>query len=159
LTARNHHYVPQWLQRRFTGDQDRYFYRDISPERISKPDGSYYTRRKILRWGPEKCFASDDLYSVDFPGRQSDVVEREFFGVIDDQAAKAIDYFVTGEFTPSNDYYTWFLRYLSVQKMRTPKGLDWLRSFGSYAFGPLVTPEALMITLREIGEMHITTWA
>lgn len=157
--SHTHHYVPQWLQRRFLRGECRYFYRDLKPERVTKPDGTYYTRRNTLHWGPEKCFAAEDLYSVNLPGRQSDIVEREFFGAIDDQAAKAIDFFVTGDFAPNNDYYTWFLRYLSVQKMRTPKGLAWLRSFGSYAFGPLLTPEALMGTLREIGELHITTWS
>ncbi len=87
------------------------------------------------------------------------MVERQFFGLLDDRAAKSIDFLVTGSFAPTNDYYKWFLRYLSVQKMRTPKGLDWLRSFGTYAIGPMVTPEALMSTLAAIGEMHITTWA
>jgi hypothetical protein len=159
MVAHIHHYVPQWLQRRFTGNQDRYFYRDLAPERFTKPDGTHYTRRATNRWGPQKCFASEDLYAVNFPGQESDIVEKEFFGIVDDQAAKAIEFFVTGEFPPANDYYMWFLRYLSIQKMRTPKGLDWLRSFGSYAFGPISTPEALMITLRRMGEMHITTWA
>ena len=123
MIARIHHYVPKWLQRRFTGDQDRYFYRDLLPERISKPDGTHYTRRDTHQWGPKQCFASEDLYAVNFPGCQSDIVEKEFFGVIDYQASKSIDFFVTGAFAPKNDYYTSFLRYLSVQKMRTPKDL------------------------------------
>lgn len=159
MTAHTHHYVPQWLQRRFTGNQARYFYRDLSPERFSRPDGTHYTRRATHRWGPNKCFASEDLYTVNFPDCPSDIVEKEFFGVIDDQAAKSIDFFVTGEFAPNSDYYIWFLRYLSIQKMRTPKGLDWLRSFGNYAFGPIQTPEELMTMLHKIGEMHVTTWA
>jgi hypothetical protein len=159
MIAHTHHYVPQWLQRRFLVNQDRYFYRDLTPERFTKPNGTEYTRRATNRWGPKKCFAAEDLYAVNFPGYQSDIVEKEFFGVIDDQAAKSIDFFVSDVLAPHNDYYGWFLRYLSIQKMRTPKGLDWLRSFGSYAFGPIRTPEDLMTRLRQIGEMHITTWA
>ena len=158
-TAHRHHYVPQWLQRRFLGAGNRYYYRDLSPDRISKPGGGHYTRRSTLFWGTENCFAATDLYAARFPGQQSDVVERDFFGLIDDQAAKAIDFFVTGDFAPHNEYYKWFLRYLSVQKMRTPKGLDWLRSFGEYAFGPMSTAAIVLSTLREIGEMHVTTWA
>ena len=159
MIAHTHHYVPQWLQRRFMADQDRYFYRDLAPERFSRPDGTQYTRRATNRWGTKKCFAAEDLYAVNFPGYQSDIVEKEFFGIVDDQAAKSIDFFVTGEFPPENHYYMWFLRYLSIQKMRTPKGLAWLRLFGSNAFGPLRTPEELMITLSQIGEMHVTSWA
>jgi Protein of unknown function (DUF4238) len=159
VTARSHHYVPQWLQRRFLEGESRLFYRDLAPDVVEHPRGSSHVRRATLRWGPEKCFAATDLYAVNLPGHQADVVERQFFGQIDANASRAIKYFADGGYAPQNVYYEWFLHYLSVQKMRTPKGLDWLRSFGDYPFGPRLTREALMSTLASIGDMHITTWA
>jgi uncharacterized protein DUF4238 len=159
MTARIHHYVPQWLQRRFLETETRLYYLDLSPERVRRPDGRFYTRRQLLHWGPQRCFSAVDLYSAQFPGQPMDVVERQFFGLIDDRAAKAAPCIVADEYAPKMEYYTHFLQYLSAQKMRTHKGLDWLRSFAGYAFSaPFDTPEALMSVLQHISEMHITTW-
>lgn len=159
MTARSHHYVPQWLQRRFLCNESRYYYLDLSPERRQSAPGVTYTRQALHRWGPKRCFAQRDLYATGYTDDQIDVVEREFFGEIDDRASQSLEYISSGEYAPSNTHYEWFLRYLSVQKMRTPKGLDWLSSFGSYAFGPINSADELMGLLQHIGEMHVTTWA
>lgn len=160
MTARKHHYVPRWLQYRFLEGASHFHYLDLTPDRVRRPDGGSYTRRDLLRWGPSQCFAATDLYTARFPGKPLDVVEKKFFGLMDDRAAKAVDYFVFDKFAPKNEQYTHFLQYMSAQKMRTPKGLDWLRPFAEYAFGvPFDTSETLMPVLQDISEMHITTWA
>ncbi len=158
MIAHKHHYVPEWLQKRFLCNEDKYFYRDLKPNRVAKSDGTEYVSPSIRHQIPKQCFRSDDLYSVNFPNLQSDIVESKFFGPIDNHAPLAFEFFVTNKLAPSDKFYKQFLNYLSVQKIRTPKGLAWLHSFVSYISKSPPTQEVLMNYLCAIGEMHITTW-
>lgn len=159
-TATSHHYVPQWLQRRFLEGTQRLWYLDLTPDFIGLPDSRVCVRDDLKHWGPKRCFCVDDLYCTHFAGTPADAIEKEFFGPIDGQASDSIQYFATGEYAPSNSFYGRFLKYLSAQKLRTPKGLDWLRKFAGEALRlPMGTAEDLMSLLRSISEMHITTWS
>jgi len=55
-------------------------------------------------------------------------IERFFFGQLDRQGLGGVEYFAgfVGEHF-NGDAFNAFLRYMSIQKLRTPKGLAWLR--------------------------------
>jgi hypothetical protein len=129
---RRNHYVPQWYQHRFLPGhlpEKKFFYLDLHPEVFTNSQGRKHTRKALLRWGPPKCFCQDDLYTTKFDRWESTEIERKFFGKIDDKARDSIDYLANFEH-PSVNYEAFnnMMLYLSVQKLRTPKGLDYLSS-------------------------------
>lgn len=161
MRARSHHYVPQWLQRRFLRKSTTFFYLDLTPDRVRLPSGGSYIRRDLLRWGTERCFAADDLYTISsFGGEASDVLETEFFGEIDRSGSDALPYVAEGKLASDMKTYKALLEFFSVLKIRTPKGLDWLKKLGERGYNlALGTKEALLSFLMEIRKIHITTWA
>lgn len=86
-----------------------------------------------MNWGPRRCFAQDDLYTSNWRGIESREMEKRFFGRIDSRGQSAVGGFA--DFTFGSHSATAFedlLLYMSVQKLRTPKGLIWLdRASGS----------------------------
>lgn len=125
---RHNHYVPEWYQRRFLpAGLDRFFYLDMKPETVER-DGHRYVRRSVMQWGPSLCFAENDLYTVKWGNWENTDIEKFFFGKFDNSAPRALDYFSNFENPSANEkaFHT-FLTYMSVQKLRTPKGLAWLQ--------------------------------
>lgn len=126
---RKNHYVPVWFQDRFipaSARERKFHYLDLKPETCIA-NGQRYTRKALMNWGPRSCFAQQDLYTTQFGTSISTEIEQKFFGPVDDSAAPAIDYFLNFSH-PSVDgemFHT-FLLYLSIQKLRTPKGLKYL---------------------------------
>lgn len=108
--------------------QTKYFYLDLKPEAVS-PSGHKYKRRELLHWGPARCFAQDDLYTVKWGSVENVDIEKFFFGKIDNSGPAAIDYFSNFKH-PSADgsKFNDLMTYMSVQKLRTPKGLAWLNA-------------------------------
>src|SRR4249919_1247068 len=127
---RNNHYVPQWYQRGFIpeGQTDReLFYLDLRPESFVDSRGVKHEKRALRRLGPRRCFAEDDLYTARFGEIESREIERVFFGQIDTRGKDAVEFFAQYDHTAiESDALKDFLLYLSTQKLRTPKGLDWL---------------------------------
>ena len=124
---RHNHYVPEWYQRRLLpSGQGKYHYLDLKPETVER-NGHRFTRRALQHWGPASCFAQDDLYTVKAGSFLNTEIEQFFFGEIDRNGKAAVEYF--DAFThPSADDRAFhdLMTYLSVQKLRTPKGLGWL---------------------------------
>ena len=128
--AHHNHYVPQWYQKRFLAPghtEAKLHYLDLHPERVEHPNGGSHYRAALRRLGPINCFAQDDLYTLVFGSRATDVIEKRFFGDIDSNGATAVaffsDYKVSDE---AGDAYNNLMQYMDAQKLRTPKGLDWL---------------------------------
>lgn len=123
---RRNHYVPVWYQKRFLTDEvseKRFYYLDLKPDTIIS-NGRPYKRNSLLHWGPGLCFLEKDLYTTRFGGWESTEIEQEFFGKVDAKGASAVDYFANFEHPDVNsDAFYAFLPYLSIQKLRTPKGL------------------------------------
>jgi len=124
---RNNHYVPRWYQERFLpadGRERKFYYLDLKPDRVRTPK-RVYTRAALLRWGPARCFVQRDLYTTFFKEWMSTDIERRFFGRVDQSAKSAIEYFSSFEH-PSVDGKAFddFLLFMSLQKLRTPKGLS-----------------------------------
>lgn len=154
---RRNHYVPQWYQHRFFQGHEKekkFFYLDLSPERIKIPNGKYYTRKALLHWGPSNCFVEDDLYTTSFLEFESTEIEQYFFGKIDRDGHKSVDYWSSFKH-PSVDYdaFHGIMAYLSSQKLRTPKGLAFLKSIFKGA-----NKSQILIKLQEYHRMHCALW-
>lgn len=153
--TRNNHYVPEWYQRGFlaTG-QSHLFHLNLDPDRKTLPDGREVQRTKLHKWGPVNCFVEHDLYTTKFGTIINDDIEKRLFGALDDQGSKAVRAFVSGEPSEVHKSFQDFFTYLAAQKLRTPKGLDWIRS----CYGPLDQIE-LMVEMQALRMMHCTMWA
>lgn len=125
---RHNHYVPEWYQRRFLADgQTRYHYLDLRPDTVTNARHTY-TRRALLHWGPTQCFAQDDLYTTKWGGLENRDIEKFFFGPVDADGQKAVEHFSEFSFNDgTHDAFSALVPYMSIQKLRTPKGLAWLR--------------------------------
>ncbi len=126
---RRNHYVPQWYQHRFIAPnarESKLWYFDLKPETVIS-GGRAHTRASVLRWGPSRCFYQQDLYTATLGAWDSTEIEQHFFGQIDRAGSDAVEYFNTFSH-PSVDQDAFYalLRYMSTQKLRTPKGLAFL---------------------------------
>ena len=127
--TRNNHYVSQWYQRGFLAEgQSRLFYLNLYPDFRTLPDGRQVPRRALHEWGANKCFVEYDLYTTHLGPVVNDDIEKLLFGVIDDHGAKALSAFAHGNHSDLHDSFQDFFEYIAAQKLRTPKGLDWIRS-------------------------------
>lgn len=155
---RNNHYVPQWYQRRFipTDRIDReLFYLDLKPETFVDPRGVRHERKPLRRLGPRHCFAEDDLYTTPFGGIASRDIERVFFGQVDTRGKEAVEFFSQYDHTGIEPKaLEHFLLYLSTQKLRTPKGLDWLAGQTGAA-----TQEQTLRHLLGLRNLYSAIWA
>lgn len=152
--TRNNHYVPQWYQRGFFGpDQSRLFYLNLDPDRKTLPDGRQVSRTALHEWGTKSCFVEYDLYTTHLGPIVNDDVERHLFGAIDEKGAKAVRAFLFGNHSDIHESYQDFFEYMAAQKLRTPKGLDWVRS----CYGELGQVD-LMVEMQALRLMHCTMW-
>lgn len=127
---RSNHYVPQWYQRQFipAGAQDQELHLlDLKPEWFRDGRGVRRRRKALRRTGPRKCFAIDDLYTTRLGGIESRELERVFFGEVDRRGKRAVAFFASFDHDKVDGQALQDLMlYMSTQKLRTPKGLDWL---------------------------------
>jgi hypothetical protein len=129
---RSNHYVPVWYQERFfpqgVGER-KFFYLDLRPDTVVS-NGHSFRRNSLLQWGPKSCFCQDDLYTTKYGSWVSTEIEEKFFGPVDAFARPSLDYFAN--FThPSAaaEHFQRLVLYMSIQKLRTPKGLAYLSEF------------------------------
>ncbi len=126
---RDNHYVPIWFQERFipnASKERKYYYLDMKPETLMS-NGRRYTRKSLLRWGPQKCFCEYDLYTTKFGSWISTEIEEKFFGPLDATARESLDYFSTFQHpSAEGKLFQILVLYMSIQKLRTPKGLRML---------------------------------
>jgi uncharacterized protein DUF4238 len=127
---KNNHYVPVWYQRRFlpTHSKDNeLFYLDLKPPLFRDSKGKMHAGRSLHKQGFRKCFSEEDLYTTTFGSEESTKIEEIFFGEIDRNGPKAVEYFEKFSHL-SIDYEAFqnMIRHMSTQKLRTPKGLGYL---------------------------------
>lgn len=152
--TRNNHYVPQWYQRGFLeSGQSHLHYLDTSPEQKMLPDGRIVPMNDVHRWGPKNCFYEYDLYSTHFGTVVNDEVEKFLFGSIDVRGTKAVRAFAGGDLSAMHNAFQDFFEYLDAQKLRTPKGLDWIKSRYSS-----LDQLQLMLEMQGLRFMHCTMW-
>lgn len=150
--SRENHYVPEWYQRGFRiADADNWLL-DIAPPHL-RPDGTAILARPRQR-PPKACFWQNDLYITRFGEHLNDQIETVLFQGIDDSGAKAVRAFIGGDAAQVHDQYQPMLAYLGAQKLRTPKGLEWIRS--RY---PALSQIELMREMQHLRQMFGTLWA
>lgn len=126
--TRKNHYVPQWYQKGFlANDREQLVYLDLDPDTKALPDGRVVTMNSRRRQGPASCFYEMDLYTTFFGGLFNDEIERFLFGQIDTSGSKAVRAFATDDVAQWHRSFQDFFLYMDAQKLRTPKGLDWIR--------------------------------
>lgn len=152
--TRNNHYVPRWYQRGFLAPgQSRLFYLNLNPDRNTLPDGQQVSHRALNEWATKQCFVEYDLYTTHFGPIINDDVEKYLFGAIDDQGAIALRAFALGDHADVHESFEDFFEHMAAQKLRTPKGLDWIRS----CYGALGQVD-LMVEMQALRWMHCTMW-
>ena len=152
--TRNNHYVPQWYQRQFfEPGQTTLAYLDMEPPRHILADGQEVIGRAIFKSPTSRCFFQTDLYSTFFGTSVNDEIERRLFGTIDGQGAEAVRAFQRDDQALWHEHFEDLFAYIDVQKLRTPKGLDWLHS--QY---PALSQNELMMEMQGIRYLHCTIW-
>lgn len=153
-TSRKNHYVPEWYQRRFfSNSSNKLFYLSLVP-RVQLPDGRLISYREVSELPPSSCFCEQDLYTTQFGEILNDEIERFLMGTIDTEGAVAVRAISEGNPNAMHDALQPFFEYLDAQKLRTPKGLDWIKS--QY---PGLTQVELMVEMQGLRQMHCTMWA
>jgi len=99
-------------------------------------------------------FYEEHLYSTFFGTEVNDEIEQKLFGPIDDNGSKAVRAFLTDNQSLWHHNFENLFTYLDAQKLRTPKGLDWIRS--KY---PELEQMQLMIEMQSLRTVHCTLWA
>ena len=154
---RENHYVPQWYQRRFlptTGEQ-KFRYLDLKPERFRDLNGITRQKKALNRWGTDRCFKQTDLYTTRFGAWHSTEIEQFFFGHVDSQGRDAIEFFANfahpddANDTAFND----LLNYMSVQKLRTPKGLADLSAMTGGS-----DSNTILLKMQRLQNLYCATW-
>ena len=142
--SRRHHYVPQAIQRRFCFKKPNLWYSIEKDGIFTKPEV-----RNI-----DSTFQERDYYTVLEDGCPSDVVERKFYGAIDDYLGKLLkqvdQLFETGR-TPifKGRVLADFRRTVFLLLKRTP---EFLGEHDDEKIGREIT-EATIKSIRESGEV------
>lgn len=153
--TRNNHYVPQWYQEGFfEPGRSSLAFVDMTPERKVLPNGRVITQNGAWNDTPtSKAFVQRDLYSTFFGTSVNDEIERRLFGDIDGRGSQAVRAFAGADVREWHKHFQTFFEYLDIQKIRTPKGLDWLK-----AQYPKLSQNELMYEMQGIRMMHCTIW-
>ena len=150
------HYVPEWYQKHFIPDdlkERKFNYLDLNPEKISNK-GHTYTQKPLRPLGAKKCFCENDLYTTMFGKWKSTEIEEKFFGKIDLSGSKAVAYFT------SFQHPNWkpqmsnaLVSYMSIQKLRTPKGLAYLSDITN-----LNDKNIVLLEMQKLQQMFCAIW-
>ncbi len=154
--TRNNHYVPQWYQEGFfEPGRSSLAYVDMTPDQKVLPDGRVIVQNSA--WddtSTSRAFRQKDLYSTFFGTSVNDEIERRLFGDIDGRGSKAVRAFIGTDVSEWHEHFQTFFEFLDIQKIRTPKGLDWLK-----AQYPALSQNELMFEMQGIRMLHCTIWA
>jgi hypothetical protein len=152
--TRNNHYVPQWYQEGFfEAGRSSLAYLDLAPQRFELPSGEVKVGRSDFVSPTARCFWQRDLYSTFFGTSVNDEIERRLFGHIDTKGSKAVKAFIASDVSEWHRHFQTLFEYIDIQKIRTPKGLDWLK-----AQYPSLTQNELMLEMQGIRNLHCTIW-
>jgi hypothetical protein len=150
--TRNNHYVPQWHQNGFVDERDNEL-RHLKRREIKLKDGSIKIVFGSNWFTSAQCFYEKDLYSAFFGTFVNDDIEKKLFGPIDDDGANAVKAFLTDDQAQWHHNFEDLFIYLDAQKLRTPKGLDWVKT--KY---PELSQIQLMTEMQALRSIHCTLW-
>jgi hypothetical protein len=153
MATKDNHYIPQWYQKGFISERNNQLCH-LTPKNIPLPSGEL-KKVKFRKWyTPAQKFYKEHLYSTFFGAEVNDEIEQKLFGPIDDNGSLAVRAFITDDQAEWHNSFEVFFTYLDAQKLRTPKGLDWIRS--KY---PELSQAQLMTEMQALRTMHCTLWA
>ena len=156
---RNNHYVPEWYQKRFLLPErtsQELCLLDLSPDKHVDSRGKVITETAIKWRGSSRCFAQRDLYRDKFLSNDPRDIERHFFGEIDTKGKSAVEYFAGFSHPDASGdaLFKAMLMYMSTQKLRTPKGLDWLSNLIQSS-----NRSTILRRMIELRQLHCAIWA
>lgn len=155
MASRENHYVPRWYQEGFFEPGKRTLaYLDLEPVQYPQPDGTLKPGRSRWHRPTSLCFVETDLYSTFFGTSVNDEIERMLFGAVDRSGASAVRAFMGEDKNAWIRHFQTLFSYIDTQKLRTPKGLAWLR-----AQYPSLTQNELMQEMQGIRMMNCTIWS
>ena len=126
---------------------------DLEAASRQLPNARKVVGRHVQLRSPKTCFVQQDLYTTRIGRLINDEVERYLFGPIDATGALAVRAFADDNEQAIHDRFQSFFEYLDAQKLRTPKGLDWIDI--RY---PDLTQVDLMVEMQRLRNMHCTMW-
>ncbi|EOI6870001.1 TPA: DUF4238 domain-containing protein [Yersinia enterocolitica] len=151
--TRDNHYVPQWHQKGFMDERDNQLCH-LTRREIPLPNGGLKIVHAKKWHTPAQRFYEVDLYSTFLGTEVNDEIEQKLFGPIDDNGSKSIRAFLTDDQSQWHHNFEDLFTYLDTQKLRTPKGLDWIQT--KY---PELTQTQLMVEMQSLRTIHCTLWA
>src|SRR5215212_9609876 len=152
--TRDNHYVPRWYQEGFFNPgRATLAYLDMSPAQHALPDGRVVPGKSLFDSPPARAFFQTDLYSTFFGTSINDEIERRLFGDVDTRGSQAVRAFIGTDMREWHDHFQDLFEFLDIQKIRTPKGLAWLK-----AQYPALTQNELMFEMQGIRMLHCTIW-
>lgn len=153
--TRENHYVPRWYQRGFLAKgQHKLHVLNLHPTAKLLPNGEILVEQEVEELGPKLAFKEFDLYTTRLGQTLNDEIETFLFGKIDKRGADAVRAWIAGDLMQIHRGFHDFFEYLDAQKLRTPKGLDWiLRHYKS------LPQMELMRQMQALRQMHATMWS
>lgn len=152
--TRDNHFVPQWHQRSFLEPgRSTLAYLDLLPPTRVLACGRVIAARSLFDAPTKRCFFQTDLYSTFFGTEVNDEIERKLFGDIDTRGSQAVRAFAGTNIAAWHKHFGAFFEYIDIQKLRTPKGLAWLRL--QY---PALHQNELMMEMQGIRMLNTTIW-
>lgn len=129
---KNNHYVPIWYQKRFVPNpaiQHKLFYLDLVPRNFIDSQRRIHVADPLRELGYKKCFSEEDLYTTSINGIDHREIEKMFFGSIDTEGREAVEWCsVFSHPWDGSNHVENLLMYMTTQKLRTPKGLKWIKN-------------------------------
>ena len=153
MATKDNHYIPQWHQKGFMDERDDQLCH-LTRKQITLPSGELKVIGKPKWYSPAQRFYKEHLYSTYFGDDVNDEIEQKLFGPIDDNGSKAVRGFLSNDQAQWHENFEDFFTYLDAQKLRTPKGLDWIQS--KY---PQLNQVQLMVEMQSLRTMHCTLWS
>jgi hypothetical protein len=153
--TRDNHYVPQWYQRGFLGKgRHKLHVLNLHPSARPLPNGQTLSEPEVEELGPKLAFKEFDLYTTRLGRALNDDIETFLFGKIDKSGADAVRGWIAGDPVKIHRRFQDFFAYMDAQKLRTPKGLDWILKH--YQGLPQMD---LMAQMQALRQMHCTMWS
>lgn len=151
--TRDNHFVAQWHQKGFMDARENQLCH-LTRRDIDLKNGEAKTVYS-KRWHTSaQQFYKKDLYSTFFGAEINDDIEQKLFGPIDDNGSKAVRAFLTDDQSQWHHNFQNLFIYIDAQKLRTPKGLDWIKS--KY---PKLSQFQLMMEMQSLRSIHCILWA
>ena len=139
---------------KFVRKKDQLNYLDLSPKKIILPNGKEKVLNSYRLKAPSTSFCEKDLYTTFLGDLINDEIEVELFGNIDDIGLKAVNAFANGDAGDRIKNFSNLMLYLDAQKLRTPKGLDWIRKHYSE-----LDQNSLMHEMQAVRTINCTLWS